>query len=242
MFDLIDESGNDLERHGYAVKNVGSFGSSEAKLVVDSDEKAKSLKLEKGEYYILSCPFIYENEKAASELSFLVYQKLSSLMKDVKGKKTLIVGLGNPDIWADCLGKAVVDEVYIDPLDSGNKTFKFCPNIYFSTGINTFDMIAILVSGLEIECVIVIDSLATNCLARLGKSVQLSSAGMTPGSAVNSLGKRISKDSIGCPCFSIGVPFMIFGEDGESLLAPKDVHENVLAMARVIGDSLNMLL
>lgn len=244
MFDLIDESGSDLSRFGYKVKMVDSLGTSVAKLVVDSKEKSEDLGLDKGEYFIFSCPKIYENEKLSSFVSVLIYQSLKKLFKEFAGKKTLIVGLGNPDIWADCLGKSVVDNVQIDPLSKNNHIFKFCPNIFFSTGINTFDMVAILVKGMDIECVIVIDSLATNSLDRLGKSIQISSAGMTPGSAVNTLGKKINFENVGCACFSIGVPFMLFaGEKGEEiLLAPKDIHENVLEMGKVIGDALNMLL
>ncbi len=266
MFDLIDESGKDLKRHGYKINEVGNLGTSVASLLIDSSEKSQKLGLDEGEYYIITSPQIYENERAEEELAILVFDKLKKMIKDFEGKRTLIVGLGNPDIWADALGKAVTDEVFIDPLDNNNHIFKFCPNIFFSTGINTFDMVAILVKGLDIECVIVVDSLATNSLERLGKSVQLSSAGMTPGSAVNKLGKRIEKNSVGCPCFSIGVPFMIFAskfanEEGDAadgqahtsgtaqasqaqdmLLAPKDIHENLLTMARVIGKSLNMLL
>lgn len=266
MFDLIDESGKDLQRHGYTIKKVGNLGTSVASLFIDTPAKSQNLGLDQGEYFIITSPQLYQEERAEEELSILLYDVLKKTLKKEEGKKTLVVGLGNPDIWADCLGKAVTDEVYIDALDKNNKIYKFCPNIFFSTGINTFDMIAILVKGLEIECVIVVDSLATNSLERLGKSVQISSAGMTPGSAVNKLGKKIDKNSVGCPCFSIGVPFMIFssslgGEEGDAadgqahtghtaqasqaepiLLAPKDIHENVQTMARVIGKSLNMLL
>ena len=242
MFDLIDESGSDLERFGYSVIKAGKFGATIASLYVDNAKKSRELKLDKGEYYILNCPQIYFKRKAADEASILLFEKLKTLLKPIINKKTLIVGLGNPDIWADCLGKCVTEEIYIDPLDENNHIFKFCPNIFFSTGIGTFDMVAILAAGLKIEGVIVIDSLATRSIERLGKSIQLSSAGMTPGSGVNSLGKRICKESVGVPCFSIGVPFMIYGEDDKTLLAPKDIHENVLIMARIIGDALNMLL
>lgn len=244
MFDLIDESGSDLSRYGYKVKMMDKFGTSVAKLVVDSKEKSDKLGLDKGQYFIFSCPQIYENEKVANFVTVLLYDTFKKLLKGFLGKRTLIVGLGNPDIWADCLGKSVVDIIKIDPLNKNNKIFKFCPNIFFSTGINTFDMVAILAKGMDIECVIVVDSLATNSLERLGKSIQISSSGMTPGSAVNNLGKSINLDNIGCPCFSIGVPFMIFaGEKGEeTLLAPKDIHCNVLEMGKVIGEALNMLL
>ncbi len=245
MFDLIDESGSDLSRYGYKVKTVDKFGTSVAKLYVDSEEKSKDLGLDAGEYFIVSCPKIYENEAVSELVTAHLFEIFDKLFKSLHGKRTLVVGLGNPEIWADCLGKCVVDNVEIEALKENNHIFKFCPNIFFSTGINTFDMVSILAKGLDIECIIVVDSLATNSLERLGKSIQISSAGMTPGSAVNALGKKINFESTGCKCFSIGVPFMLFAKEGESdevLLAPKDIHENVHEMGRVIGDALNLLL
>ncbi len=245
MFDMIDESGSDLSRFGYKVKKVDSLGTSVAKLCVDDKAKSEKLGLDEGEYFIFSCPKIYESKEVAHLVSALLFETFDKLLKNLNGKRTLVVGLGNPEIWADCLGKSVVDCIEIDALKENNHVFKFCPNIFFSTGINTFDMVAILAKGLEIECIIVVDSLATNSLDRLGKSIQISSAGMTPGSAVNNLGKKINFENTGCSCFSIGVPFMLFAKEGteeEILLAPKDIHENVLEMGKVIADALNMLL
>ena len=68
---------------------------------------------------------------------------------------------------------------------------------------------------------------------------------MTPGSGVNRFGKRIDKDSMGIPCFSIGVPFMIFASSlndkiqNDLILAPKDIKENVENAGYIIAQALN---
>ena len=250
MFDLIDESGEDLKRMGYKVKEVGKSGICVASLCVDNDQKSKKLSLPKGQYFLINAPHFEGETKESELLSRLVADRLKILFEnleiDIK-KKILIVGLGNPEILSDCLGKFVVDNICFDPMKKENNVFKFCPNIFFSTGINTFDMVAILVKGLEIDSVIVIDSLATHSLERLGKSFQMSSGGMTPGSGVNRLGKRISLESIGVPCISIGVPFMVYASavgQGEEplLLTPKDIHEDVKKIAMIIANAINKIL
>ena len=177
----------------------------------------------------------------------LLSARLKSIFKKKalrKKSRFLIVGLGNPDIDADCLGKVVFDEIQIDPLSSNNNIFKFCPNIFFLTGIDTFETVKILTQHLKIDCLLVVDSLTTTSMERLGKSFQITTSGMTPGSGVNRFGKRINKDSIGAECVSIGVPFMIFSsalnedKNFEMILSPKDIKENVEMAGFIIAKSI----
>ena len=235
MFDLIDESGSDLKKYGYTIKNLNKFGISEASLKVDSKEKSERIGLEMGEYYIFNSPLVYDyGMENMTFLISLMSKRLKEMVNNfsLKKSKILIVGLGNPDISADRLGKEVFDNIEINPLKIKN-IYKFCPNIYFSTGIDTLEMVKMFVKELNIDLLIIVDSLSTSSLERLGTSFQISNAGMTPGSGVNRFGKRICKQSVGAYCISIGVPFMIFSgsltknDDFEVVLTPKDVRENV---------------
>lgn len=248
MFDLVDECGQDLKNYGYTVKKLDKFGISLASLVVSTDEESKKVKLAKGEYYIFNSPFVYAlGNENISYLISLLSKQLKIMLKNLgitKNSKILIIGLGNPDIACDRLGKIVFDYIEINPLNKNNKIFKFCPNIFFSTGIDTQEMVKLFASELKVDLIIIIDSLATNNLSRLGTSFQLTSSGMTPGSGVNRFGKRICKESVGKECISIGVPFMIFSSsltdkyDCEIVLAPKDVKENVEQAGYIISKAI----
>ena len=160
----------------------------------------------------------------------------------------LIVGLGNPDIMSDRLGKVVFDNVEIKPLKKDNNIFKFCPNIYFSTGIETIDMVGMFVKGMEIDYILLIDSLTTNDISRLGTSFQITTSGMTPGSGVNRFGKKINEASMGVVCISIGIPFMIFANDlnadspEDLLLSPKDIKEHIERAGFIIASAINEVL
>lgn len=248
MFDLIDESGQDLKRFGYTVKNLQQFGISIASMKIQTSDDCKKSGLGIGEYYIINSPFLYE---LGIENSTFLIEKISRKLKSIfsslkltKKSRYLIVGLGNPDIDADKLGKVVFDEIEINPLVKANRIFKFCPNIFFSTGIDTQDMVKMFSRHLKIDCAIIIDSLTTTSMERLGKSFQITTSGMTPGSGVNRFGSPINKTSIGAECISIGVPFMIFSsslnqdKDFETILAPKDIKENVKQAGFIIAKAI----
>ena len=60
MFDLIDESGQDLKRFGYTVKQLDQYGISVATLQVKTEKDSEKVGLDKGEYYIFNSPFVHE--------------------------------------------------------------------------------------------------------------------------------------------------------------------------------------
>ena len=252
MFDLIDECGKDLKSFGYKIIPLRKFGISLATLSVGSEIEKEKTGLEKGDYYIFNCPFVYQfGEENFGYISSKIAEKIKLIFEKFNVKRTsriLIIGLGNPDIASDRLGKEVFDRINIDPLDKNNNIFKFCPNIFFSTGIDTFSIIKMFVKELKIDFLIIIDSLTTSNISRLGSSFQITTNGMTPGSGVNRFGSRICKESIGVECVSIGVPFMIYSsslnknDEIEMILAPKDIKENVSDAGRIISEALNEVL
>ena len=243
MFDLFDECGKDIERYGYSVKEIeyeGALGY----MKIESEEKSQELSLKKGEYFIINIPSLYEKD-CEEYLSKILYNSLCHLINGLDLKKharCLVVGLGNPNILADSLGKSVIDSM----ADGVEGVYKFCPNIYAITGIDTSDFVLYVKEGVKADCVIVVDSLATNDISRLGTSVQLTSAGISAGSGVRKNSSRIDKDKIGVPCISIGVPYMIFSsvikkDVSELLLTPKDIHTNIQVMGKIIACAIDKL-
>ena len=109
-------------------------------------------------------------------------------------------------------------------------------------------MIKAFVSQVKVDYIIVIDSLATRSLSRLGCSIQLTTTGITPGSAVNRFGTKIDSKKLGLPCISIGVPFMIFAKHilsdapDDLILAPKDIRDNIARVGLIIAESINKTL
>lgn len=242
MIDLIDECSYDFERLGYKKVKAKKYDIDLLSLHVDSDKESKETGFDKGDYFIINAPLLqYLDEECFDYVSMLFEKRLKFLIKKwhVKKSKTLLVGLGNPEIWADRFGVEVCRQF---ALDKFSNVKKFCPNVYFETGIATFEVVKALVEKFDITFIIVLDALCTNHISRLGCSIQLTTTGMTPGSGVIFGNKRICKKELGVPCFSIGVPFMInsrsLGAEEELLLCPKDVKENVQNLGYIISHAL----
>lgn len=252
MFDLIDECGQDLERFGYNLKKLGRFGITVGSLTIEDEEDSLKNGMREGDYFIVNAPRLYDyGLNCQAYISSLLSEKLSEMLKSLKIRKkdkVLIVGLGNPDIMADRLGKEVFDGVDIVALSKSNNIFKFCPNIYFLTGIETVDLVEMIVKCMYIDYCIIIDSLTTNNIHRLGTSFQITTTGMTAGSGVVRFNRRIDEESMGVPCISIGVPFMIFASDlnekspQDLLLSPKDIRQNVMVAGKIISNAINEVL
>lgn len=244
MIDLIDECGQDLTDCGYETIKLGKFDMTCSKLFVDNKHKAKKLGFDIGHYFILNAPKLsYLMDEHRDLLVAEIGCRLEFLFNQNKIKKKdkiLFVGIGNPEILADCFGVFSVNKITIEPYKKNNKIYKIIPNTFSNTGINAYEIIRLIVEAFDISAVILFDSLATTNLGRLGCSIQFNDAGLTPGSAMNNFGMAINKSSLNVPCISIGVPMMIsskvFGAKREIILAEKDVKERLEFLSSVIAE------
>lgn len=252
MHDLLDECGKDLKNFGYITENLGRFKATCSKLFIDSEEKAKKLGFETGHYFILNAPLLLGlKEEHYKFLKVEIKSRIKFLLKENKIKvkeNILFVGIGNPQITADSFGDAVIQKLNISPFEHDNHIYKISPNTFSNTGINAYEIIRLLVEGFDISAVVLFDALATTNLLRLGTSIQFNDAGLTPGSALNKFGIAINKETLGVPCLSVGVPFMISAGDisnnasKELILAEKDVAEKVDYLSQLIAEVFNEIL
>ena len=176
-------------------------------------------------------------------------------------KNTLIVGLGNPDMTADSLGKRVLDSVmitrHLDGPKKMPKTSGIYPNVLGVTGIESYDIIKGVVSRTKPKCVIAIDSLAGATVERIASAFQISDAGITPGSGISNHRVRLDKKSLGCPVISIGVPLVVYASTiisdayggkpekfcpsiGSMVVTPKDIDLLVTDCAGIIASAVNI--
>ncbi|MBP3431412.1 MAG: GPR endopeptidase, partial [Clostridia bacterium] len=175
--------------------------------------------------------------------------RLSFLMKENKIKKkdrVLFVGIGNPAVPADAFGVKTVEKISIMPFKKKNRIFKIMPNVFLNTGLNAYDVIHLIVEAFDIDTVVLVDSLATKNIARLGTSIQFNDAGLTPGSALNNFGMPINKGTLKVPCICVGVPFMIsakeIGAKRDVFLTDKDVESQVEFLSSLVAEVLDGLM
>lgn len=251
MIDLIDECAYELNAKKNKIKKYKKYSISTINFFIENSDSKKS-GFGAGEYFIINSPLTHLLDKECHDYVCEILRiRLGKMMKEKgfkRGRKVLIVGLGNPAILADALGSKVVDKVEINVDLDKNNIFKISPNVFALTGINSFDMVHMLTIWLDVDFVLLIDSLATKNVNRLGVSIQLNNFGITPGSALNNFGRKICKESLGVPCFAIGVPLMLIGEEviedspENLILTPKDIHENLDNLVYIISKAINLII
>lgn len=140
-------------------------------------------------------------------------------LKELLGDKNsfLVVGLGNIEITADSIGPRTASGIFatrhipeeiVEKLGvrSLKKVSVICPSVLGKTGIEAAELIEAAVKKIRPEAVIVLDALAAAEYKRIFRTIQLSSAGISPGSGVKNARAEISRKTLGIPVAAVGVP------------------------------------
>ena len=156
-------------------------------------------------------------------------------------------GLGNPDITPDSLGALSVRGI------TKRKTRHFLlsaieTDVAAKTGLDTAKLVRAAARELPADCVVVIDALACNNPRYIGKTVQITDAGLIPGSGAGCRRDAISRKTLGIPVAAIGVPTVTAlssvtqnPADSGFLVTTGDVDVIVKQWAEVISGALDEL-
>ena len=129
------------------------------------------------------------------------------------------LGLGNIAVTPDSLGPKVVKNIDItrhllnyakDLVESNTRSVSaISPGVLGTTGIESYEIVNSIVKNISPDMIIVIDSLASQSIHRIGNTIQLSNTGITPGEGVRNKRQAIDKESLGVPVIAIGVPTVV---------------------------------
>ena len=172
----------------------------------------------RGKYITLETEKLCKNSQVFSSDCEVLSAELGKLLPE-EGT-VLVAGLGNEDITPDALGPKSLDLIlatrhissdFAESLGLGGlrSVAGIVPGVLGKTGIETVEIIGSVVKKISPSCVIVIDALASRKTERLGTTVQISSAGVEPGSGVGNRRKGITSEALGVPVIAIGVPTVV---------------------------------
>lgn len=188
-------------------------------LEITDDEAEKVIGKKKGRYvtYETKC-FKNMSKENRNE----VIEILAKSIKDISGlkrEKILVVGLGNRKITADALGPRTVDKIKVtrqffkaynkDYDEDYNEVCILAPGVLGITGIETINTIIGVVEKIKPTLIIIIDALASRKMRRLCSVVQITDAGIEPGSGIGNMQGSLNKDSIGVKVIAIGIPTVV---------------------------------
>lgn len=207
------------EVKGVKVNNIIRNGAKITVVDVLDDGGSKALKKDIGKY--ITIEFNNVNELDNVDKQHMI-KEISDSIKLLEGKdinSVLVVGLGNVNITPDALGPKVVSFVNVtrhvikyakELLDKEEKEISaIAPGVLGTTGIETENIIEEVVKLVNPDLVIAIDSLASCSMSRLGKTIQLSNTGITPGAGVGNKRKGLNQKNLSVPVIAIGVPTVV---------------------------------
>ena len=166
----------------------------------------------------------------------------------------LVAGLGNRDITPDAVGPLCADRVFatrhIAQLEGEidmNGLSEVCviqTGVLGRTGIESSDMVKAVCERVSAKTVIAVDALACAETDNLGRTIQLTDTGISPGSGVANARRELSARTLGSECVAVGVPTVIdFGAQGEVMMVtPRNVDKLVHSAAEYIAMAINLAL
>ncbi len=224
--DLALESYKSVENtlpHGISYCEYDSGGITVSELRVTSEEGAEALGRKKGTYITLSVGRLWEDERDASDNAAKVLsQNINDMMHSVcqSPERVLVCGLGNRLVTPDALGPAAADKIRVTRhiKEENPRLFsEMCAydisaistGVVAQTGVETAEFIKGVAKTVSPSLIIVLDALAARDVDRLATTIQLCDSGISPGSGIGQKRKEISKETMGVPVMSIGVPTVV---------------------------------
>lgn len=203
------------------------------------DKRAKQiLGKEIGTYITVELPSLTDNFTETDERIKTIGGEIRRLLP-VNGL-ILVAGLGNDDITPDSLGPKTGSRVLATRhitgeiarstgLDKLRPVAVMNTGVTGQTGIETGEYISSVVKRIRPNAVIAVDALASRRIERLGCTMQISNAGISPGAGVGNHRTKINQETIGVPVIAIGVPTVIDARTFANDILGEGIHRRTAA-------------
>ncbi len=221
----IDTAEMPAEGSEYTVRNVGDFRIQT--VLIKTEQAAQKIGKPCGRYLTVECGrFTSIDGEALQLLVRMLAGHLRGMAERECGKNAdckmsiFVAGLGNASLTADAIGPKVISDLTVtrhlrEYEAELYQSIGCCalsaiaPGVLGQTGIETLEIIRGAVRSVQPDIAIIIDSLAARSCDRLASTIQISNAGITPGSGVGNHRMEISKQTLGIPVIAIGIPTVV---------------------------------
>jgi len=241
------------------------------RVCIETENGAKAMGKPVGTYITLEAPRLSDpDEMYHREVSVELAKYLKELLGTEEEKSVLVVGLGNRDVTPDALGPEAVGNLMITRhvvreygkaalgKEKVHQVSGIVPGVMAQTGMETFEIVKGIVEETKPDVVVAIDALAARSSKRLNRTIQISDAGIHPGSGVGNHRNSLTRETLGVPIVAVGVPTVvnaatiIYDATGSSdaitpnlngmFVTPKDIDETIKRLSFTISEALNIAL
>lgn len=183
----------------------------------------------------------------------------------------LVIGLGNRAITPDAVGPLTVQHILVtrhlrrqmpEQFSSWRPVSAAAVGVLGQTGVEAAEFARGLCQSVQPAAIIAVDALAAGRLSHLTRTIQITDAGIVPGSGVGNARAAFNQDTLGVPVIAIGLPTVVDGAsllwqarqaagtacpaleelDGPVFVTPREIDQQVRDAARVIGYAVNRTL
>lgn len=230
-----------------------------------SEQGEEALGKPQGQYLTLEFEAVRRREReSVAEAARVLADQLQSLTGLSSEKSVLIACLGNPAVTPDAVGPLVARQLLVtrhlvrqlpEHFGALRQVSVMEPGVLGTTGVESAELIAAAVQRVQPDVVIAVDALASRALERLFTTVQLSDAGITPGSGVGNSRQALSRNTLGVPVYALGVPTVVdastlvqelTGQPADQvrgmIVTGKDVDAQLQEVSKLVAMGLNLFL
>lgn len=190
------------------------------KVEVIDEQGSEIMSKDIGKYITLESNLMkFDDDESREEMISYLKDELVDVFGPDKNKKTLVIGLGNRNITSDALGPKSVSKTLVtrhlfknynkDYDDDFTEVSALSPGVMGVTGIETSEVVKSLVEKVKPDRVVAIDALASRKMERVNSTIQISTAGISPGGGVGNTRKSLTKETLGVDVIAIGVPTVV---------------------------------
>lgn len=264
----------DEKEEGVVVKEEEQDGIKISEIKILNQKAAKKMNKPIGTYITAELAPLTDNLRDGDSKAEYIGKLIEPLLP--KEGTILIAGIGNETITPDALGPKSADNILATRHITGElkrslglsglrSVAVLAPGVLGQTGIETGELIKSVVESIKSSAVIAIDALASRSLSRLGCTIQISDAGISPGSGVGNHRLSLNKETMGIPVIGIGVPTVVDAQTlalelipeaklsyqqkglvsprGEQMIVtPREIDLLIERASRLVGMSLNCAL
>lgn len=161
--------------------------------------------------------FLRREDDAFSAGARVVADALRGLLPEEPGS-VLVVGLGNPAITPDAVGRRVVECTLVtrhlrrqhpESFGGFGDVSALEPGVLGTTGIESVSVVEAVAREIRPDLVVAVDALASRSVDRVCRTVQIADSGIVPGSGVGNARRELSLATLGVPVIAIGVPTVV---------------------------------
>lgn len=194
-----------------------------SRVTIATEEGSRAMGKMPGRYTTIEAAALRRRDHAGlEETAALIGREIRAYLQALgvpPDGQTIVIGLGNWNATPDALGPrtvhhlAVTRHFYFSAPPDGRRGMRpvagLAPGVLGITGLETAEIVLGLVRQVQPAAVVCVDALAARSTERLLTTIQISDAGIQPGSGVGNKRFGINRQTLGVPVLAVGVPTVV---------------------------------